>query len=118
MNVNGNYSGGIERPSPLRLTATTITDAYESDSNSVVIASISLANETSSSVDVELYYNDGTTDFLFHRESVAGSGGVQVTDAPLRLYESDKLRVKAATANAITITPIVIRSHPNEQTSL
>lgn len=118
MSVNGNYAGGLERPLPTRITTTSLADAYESDASGVVIASIALANETASPVDVELYYFDGATDFLVWRDEVLGSSSIQVKDIPLRLYPDDKVKIKAATANAITVTPIVIRNHPNEQSSI
>lgn len=114
MSVSGNYIGGVARPFPARLTTTNATDIVVATDHSEIIASFSLANETGSAVVAACHYYDGTTDFLVFRRSVPANDTVIVSDIPLRLYSGDKFKVTAASANAITVTPINIRSHPNE----
>ena len=114
MSVSGNYSGGVARPIPVRLTSTSATDIVTATDRSDVVSSFSLANETGSAVVVALHYYDGATDFLIFRRSIPATDTVIVSDLPIRLYPGDKFKATAASANAITVTPILIRSHPNE----
>jgi hypothetical protein len=114
MSVSGNYSGGIVRPIPVRLTTTNATDIVTATDSSDVISSFSLANETGSAVVVDCHYNNGSTDFLVFRRSVPATDTVIISDLPIRLYSGDKFKVTAATGNAITVTPFIVRSHPNE----
>lgn len=114
MSVSGNYEGGVETPKPARLTTTSATDVVTGVDRFSVLASFSLANETGSSVIVSCYFNNGSTDFLVYRATVAGASTLIISELPLRLREGQKFKVQAATANAITVTPIMIRSHANE----
>lgn len=114
MSVSGNYAGGVARPSPVRLTTTSQTDVVTGFDSASVVAAFSLANETASAVTVDCHYFNGTTNFLVFRRSVPAADTVIVSEIPLRLYINDKFKVTAATSNAITVTPILIRSHPNE----
>lgn len=114
MSIHGNYQGGLERPFPIRLTSTAATDITTSTDNNIAISTIALANETGGAVDVKCFYHNGTTDFLIFRRSVPAADTVIVCDVPLRLRSGDKLKIQAATADAITATAIVLRSQPNE----
>lgn len=114
MSVNGNYSGGMPRPKPIRLTTTNQTDIVTGYDKGDVLAAFSLANETGLAVVVDCHYYDGTTNFLVFRRSVPATDTVIVSEIPIRFYSGDKFKVTASTGNAITVTPIIIRSHPNE----
>jgi hypothetical protein len=114
MSVSGNYAGGVERPLPTRLTGTGATDVVTANDSSGVVSSFSLANETGSDVVVAVHYFDGTTDFLIFRRSVPATDTIIISDLPIRLYGGDKLKATAASGNAITVTPIIMRSHANE----
>tara|TARA_R110002110_G_scaffold37601_4_gene124036 strand:- start:770 stop:1156 length:387 start_codon:yes stop_codon:yes gene_type:complete len=118
VSVSGNFLGGVPRPLPIRLTTTNSTDIVTATGKDEILASFSLANETGSAVVVACHYYDGATDFLVFRRSVPGSDTVIVSDIPLRLYTGDKFKVTAAIGNAITVTPIIIRSHPNQVNQL
>lgn len=110
------YTGGIERANPIRLTSTAQTVVYEATDKDSVVAAFGLANETGSAVVVNVYFKDGTTSFLIWRGSIAGSEATVVNDIPLRMRSGDSLEVMAASANAITVNPVVVRSHPYETT--
>lgn len=114
MSVSAFFNGGIETPLPIRLTTTSLTDIFTATDRSSTIASWSLANETGGGVLADCYYYDGTTNFLVFSRSVGANDTVIVTDIPLRLRDGNKFKVQAATGNAITVTPIVSRSHYNE----
>jgi hypothetical protein len=82
--------------------------------SSGILSSFSLANETGSAVIVAMHYFDGTTDFLMFRRSVPATDTIIISDLPIRLYSGDKIKATAASGNAITVTPIMMRSHANE----
>ncbi len=104
------YAGGSERPNPKRLTTTGQTVVYTAADRDVTVATIGLANETASAVVVDVYWKNGTTSFLVWRGSVAASGSSMITDLPMRMYVGDTVEVTAATANAITVFPVCVRS--------
>jgi hypothetical protein len=114
VSVAGNYAGGVPRPKPVRLTTTNQTDIVTGFDKGDILAAFSLANETTTARVVQCYYYDGATDFLIYSGEVPISGTLVVSDIPIRLYSGDKFKCTAAAANAITVTPIIIRSHPNE----
>jgi hypothetical protein len=114
VSVSGNYIGGVARPKPVRLTTTNQTDIVTANDSTEILAAFSLANETTTARLVTCHYYDGTTNFLVYSGEVPVSGTLTVSDIPLRLYSGDKFKATAAAANAITVTPIIIRSHPNE----
>lgn len=111
------FPGNVEAPVPVRLTTTSLTDIYttQADDHSSTIAAWTLANETGSAVQVGCYFYNGTTDFLWFNRSVPANDTVLVIDVPMRLRGGNKFKVQAATGNAITVNPVVIRSHPNER---
>jgi len=104
------YSGGIERPSPVRLTTTAQTAVYTATDRDTTVATFGLANETAGAVVVNAYYKDGTTSFLIWRGSIEASGATIVVDLPVRLRAGDSFEVTAASANAITVYPVIVRS--------
>lgn len=114
MSVSGNYFGGVQTPTPTRLTSTSATAVATGVDRFSVVSAWSLANETGSAVQVSLHFNDGATDFMIWRGSVAANGTTVVSDLPILLREGQSIKATAASANAITVTPIIIRSHANE----
>lgn len=116
MTISANYAGGIQRPMPVRLTTTSLTDIVTGVDNTATVGSWSLANETAGAVVTDCYYHDGTTDFLVFSRSVPANDTVIVSDVPLRLYSGDKFKVQAATGNAITVTPVIVTNYANEPT--
>lgn len=111
------YVGGSERPNPQRLTTTGQTVVYTASDRDTTIATIGLANETGAAVVVNVYWKNGTTSYLIWRGTVAAAGASAITDLPLRMYVGDTLEVTAASANAITVTPVVVRSQPHTPAS-
>lgn len=113
MSISVFTQGGLQQPNPVRLTTASLTDVYTAPDSAPTIASWSLANETGNPVQVDCYYSDGTTDFLEWSGIVPANESVNVTEQPLKLREGNKFKVKAATGNAITVSPKVTRVMPN-----
>ena len=110
MAISGNYNGGIQRPSPVRLTTTGQTAVYTATDRDTVVGSWAMANETGSGVLTKCYWKDGTTSYLVWSGTITANGAEIVCDAPLRMYPGDTFEVTAASSNAITVTPVVVRS--------
>lgn len=113
MSISVFTQGGLQRPSPVRLSDALLTDVFTAPDNAPTIVSWSLANETGSPVQVNCYYFNGTTDFLEWSGSVPANESVNVTGQPLPLMKGDKFKVQAATGNAITVSPKTTRVNPN-----
>lgn len=117
MTIVANYSGGIEASIPVRLTTTAITDIYTGTDKNSTAATITIANETGGAVSVIISYFDGTTNHAVFRKSVPANDTIQVTNMPMKLKIGDKVKATAGTANALTVTCSIVRSHPNQDSS-
>lgn len=106
------YAAGQDRAKPVRLTTTGQTAVYTATDKDTTVATFGFANETAGAVVVNAYYRDGSTSFLIWRGSIAASGATVVADLPVRLRAGDSFEVTAASANAITVYPVVVRTHP------
>lgn len=113
MSVDAYYQGGLENPKPVRLTTASATAIFTATDNNVTIGAFSLANETASATIVDIHFNDGSTDHLVFRRSVPADDTVIVDNLPLRLRSGNIFKATAATANRITVTPIITRSLEN-----
>lgn len=113
MSVSGQYQGGLQSPVPVRLTTTGQTVVFTATDKDTTVAAFSLANETGSAVVANVYLKRSGTSYLVWRGSIAASGATVVADMPLRLRDADTFEVTAASGNALTVTPIIIRSHAN-----
>lgn len=111
------YMGGLQNPKPTRLTSTNATAVYTAVDDSATVVAILFANETASPVKVDLEFNDGSTDFLVSVQSIPGDEAGIYENAPLKLRNGDSIKVTAATANAITVTPIIVLQSPSEAVS-
>lgn len=112
MSVTGFFSGGIERTAPVLLSSTSSVQVYAATDRNVTIGAVAFANDDASAIVVQLYYNNGSSDFLIWKKSIPANDSASF-DYPIRLYSGDKIKATAATANKITATPVVVRSHPN-----
>lgn len=116
MSVHGNFLGGVEKSSPTLLTTTAQTDIYTGYDRGSVAAAIGISNEDAAGVLVKIHYFDGSSTKLIWIGTVAAQTTAIVSDIPIRLYKGDIVKATAATANKVTVTPIIIRSHANEPT--
>lgn len=116
MSYMGTYPGAVQLPKPVRLTTTSSTDIKTATDDIELVGAISFANETGSAVaSVLCHYYDGTTDFLVFSAPIPAYSTVVMEGMPIKLKSGDKIKVTAATANAITVTPIVSRIQQNER---
>lgn len=105
MTLNGNYAGNIRKPVSLVLSGGTKTTvgSVATDRTSTV-AAWSFVNPTGSPVNCELYWNDGTTDWLVWRKAVAANSTEVESNLPIRLETGAAIKVVGA--NTLTITLI------------
>jgi hypothetical protein len=114
MSTQFNYFGGVERPDPTRLTTTNATEVFAATDKETQIASVIIANETASPVRIDLEYNDGSTDYLIFASTVAANGTTVFDEALFHLYNGDSIKATAGAANALTVTPVIVRSNSSE----
>lgn len=113
MSLQGIVYGGLESPDPTRLTSTSLTDIVTGEDRTAVIARVHVSNETGSAAQLDCYYYDGTTDFLEWSISVAANS-TEYLDTWIRLNDGAKFKAQAGTANALTVSPRIVRINPNE----
>ncbi|QNP80983.1 hypothetical protein [Agrobacterium tumefaciens] len=107
MTVNANYTGNIRKPFCQTLTGTsktTIGPVVDAGDRTNTLASWSFVNPTGAPVNCELYWNDGTTDYLVWRKAVAANSTEVESNLPIRLDGGNSIKVVGA--NTVTITLI------------
>lgn len=111
MTVNANYTGDIRKPVSLALTGTSKTAVGSvATDRTVTVAAWSFVNPTGASVNCELYWNDGTTDWLVWRKAVAANDTSVESNLPIRLEAGAS--IKAVGANTVTVTLIYAQAYP------
>jgi hypothetical protein len=86
-----------------RLIGTSATTLFTSDSNDTIVG-ISVANVTASSVNADVFINDGTNDFYLVKNAPIPSGSaLQVLDggAKVVVQSGDILKVVSDTASSL-----------------
>lgn len=104
-------AAGLQEPTSLLLTATTVTDvisiAAGTVSTTLVYGAIIVNDDTATCL-VNLYLTNNATDYgIFSGTIGAGETMTVGFDAPLKLFAKStarKIRAKAATANKVTVT--------------
>lgn len=105
MTVNANYTGDVAKPVSVVLTTTSKTAVGSvATDRTITVAAWSFVNPTGSPVNCELYWNDGTTDWLVWRKAVAANDTSVESNLPIRL--GNGASIKAVGANTVTITLI------------
>lgn len=97
MTVNANYSGNVETPRSVVLAgaAKTIVVPVAAD-NTLTAAGWAFANPTGGAVNCEIYWSDGTTDWLIWRKQVAANDTQVESNFPLRLRRGHSIKVVGA----------------------
>lgn len=106
--ITANIHGGLVESSPVSLTTTTITDVYEAKSIERVCAGFCVVNDTASAVILSVHRYNGTTDELFWKKSIPANDTIIETEIPIKMRDGFKIKATAATASALTITPIIL----------
>lgn len=107
MSVNVSVSGGLQKPTHVRLTTTGITNIYTATNMGETVVAITMANETAGAVIIKIDHYDGATNFNTYRKSVPADDTLILSDFPMRLRSGDIIRATAASANAITVNVAV-----------
>lgn len=103
-------SGTLQQPASLLLPDLSINDVltHPVGTSNVTVIGVAIANADTAAQKVEVWWNDGTTDFLLFVRSVPATETVTVAlDAPILLYAKQtakKIRARAAMANVVTVT--------------
>jgi hypothetical protein len=110
MSIQIVLTGTPTEPTPVDLTTTNETDIFAPTQKGEFFAGFSAVNKDSSNArDLTVYFNDGSTSYEIHKETVAAKSTVRVTDLPfLAVSSGAKFTAQASVANDIVITPIVI----------
>jgi hypothetical protein len=104
-----NSVGTLQEPKSTRLTTTALTTVWTPSDFETGIQVV-LANETAGAVVANVYWNNGTTDYLLIAKSVPANDHV-VVEVAIRLISGHLLKAQApATANAITVSVITAKS--------
>jgi hypothetical protein len=88
-----------------RLIGTSATTLFTSDSNDTIVG-ISVANVTASSVNADVFINDGTNDFYLVKSAPIPAGSaLQVLDggAKVVVQSGDILKVQSNTASSLDV---------------
>lgn len=104
-------AAGLQEPTSLLLTGTTVTDVLAitaGDKATYLIYGVVLVNDDSTARLVNVYWTSNATDYGVFSNTVGANETMTVGfDAPLKLYAKStarKIRAKAAVANKITVT--------------
>jgi len=108
MSVNINVSGGLQKPTHVRLTTAAQTDVYTATTYGETVVAISMANETGGAVTILIEHYDGTTNWNTFRRSVPATDTLILSDFPIRMRKDDKIKATAASGNAITVSLAVV----------
>jgi len=102
---------GLQEPTSLLLTATTVTDVLSIASGTVsttLVYGVIIVNDDSATCLVNLYWTNNATDYgIFSGTIGAGETMTVGFDVPIKLFAKStarKIRAKAATANKVTVT--------------
>lgn len=117
MSINVGIAGGLQKPTHVRLTSTSITDIYTATNYGETVVAITMANETAGAVIIKIDHFDGTTNFNTYRKSVPADDTLIFSDFPIRMRSGDKIRATAASANAITVNVAVVLDSARSQSA-
>jgi hypothetical protein len=106
-------SQGIRKPLRKKLTTNTATTIYTGGSAKAYIETLHFTNITGTAATIDVFINDGTSDFYILLEySIAAKGTsasrLHLTDIPFDINNGDTLKVTAGTANAIDMLGTLI----------
>lgn len=104
-------AAGLQEPTSLLLTATTVTDVLSIAAGTVsttLVYGVIIVNDDATARLVNLYWTLNATDYgIFSGTIGAGETMTVGFDVPLKLYAKStarKIRAKAAAANVVTVT--------------
>ncbi|MGN7959131.1 hypothetical protein [Agrobacterium radiobacter] len=97
MTVNANYTGNIRKPECHAFAGTSIeaVGAVATDRTQTV-ASWSFVNSTAGAITCSLYWNDGSTDHLMWRKSIAANSTEVESNLPVRLEDGNSIKAIGA----------------------
>ena len=110
MSIQIVLAGNATEPEPVSLTTTDETDIFAPSQDGQFFAGFTAVNTDSSNpCDLTVFFNDGLTSSEVHKETIAATSTLRVTDLPfLARTPGAKFTAHAANAGDIVITPIVI----------
>lgn len=115
MSVSILLSGGLSKCLPVRLTTTARTDIFTAEVGTSrarsTVVSVVCSNETAGAVIILIEYFDGATNYFLFRRSVPANDTVVFNDFPIILYDGQKIRATAASANALTVATAVVQDN-------
>lgn len=102
---------GLQEPTSLLLTATTVTDVVSIAAGTVsttLVYGVIIVNDDATARLVNLYWTNNATDYgIFSATVGAGETMTVGFDMPIKLFAKStarKIRAKAAAANVVTVT--------------
>lgn len=112
MSGNYNYAGVIQPPQTTPLTGTGKTDLTTISGKALYkLVALTVANsDATNATTIELYWNDGSNDFLFWYDEVPAKDSVTIADFPLSLsvgVGAQKLVGKAGAGNRLTVSVLL-----------
>lgn len=111
MSIQAVYAGALEAGDTVSLSGPSKTVVLPGEATIIILAGVSLINGSGSAVTVSLYRDDGSTDHVFWRASIAANSTVIIDNLPQPLVsESQSIKAQASTGGgAIDISPIILR---------
>jgi len=104
-------ANGLQEPTSLLLTATTVTDVISIAAGTVsttLVYGVIIVNDDTATCLVNIYWTSNATDYGIYSDTIGAGATVTVGfDVPIKLFAKStarKIRAKAATANKVTIT--------------
>lgn len=106
MAINGNFSGNLEKSEHLDLTGTTATTVGDTASDfSRILVSFAFCNKSAGAVTCQLIHRvANTTDYTVWTASVATNSTAIVDNMPIRLQNTDSIKVVGANNVTVTLT--------------
>ncbi len=95
-----------------KLTTANATTIYTGSAKiRAIIAAINFCNITGGAVTVDLWINDGSSDFYFMKGFTV-NGVTSFMDVPATIENGDTLKVQASGANIIDVVGVIVEQTP------
>ena len=106
MSVVANFIGSLELPAYLLLSGTSVQTVYTAENSTTTLAAFTLSNNTAGAITCSVFHNDGSSEWLIWTGSVPANSSVTVTDNPVRLLNTERIRASGNTNVTVKLSLI------------
>lgn len=106
MSITANFIGSLEIPEYLALSGTSIQTVATAENDTLSLAAFTFSNDTAGAIVCKLYHNDNSSEWLIWTGSVPANSSVTVTDNPVRLRNTERIRASGNTNVTVKLSLI------------